>query len=352
MTPDAPAPAPPRAAPQRVVIVTPALAAANNGNWHTARRWAGFLRRRGRAIVVQQQWDGLPCDALVALHARRSADSVARFAQWREAAPGAKRHDATRPGLAVVLTGTDLYRDLPDDPDARRSIALADRLVVLNRRGTRALPETHRAKAVAILQSAATLRPLPPREGRFDLLLVGHLRPEKDPMTAARALALLPHPQLRLRQVGDVHRADGTGAQVAEAFAAAARADSRIELLGPRSHAATRAIIRRGRLLLLPSLMEGGANVLIEAVASGVPVLASRIDGSVGLLDEDYPGYFPVGDATALAALVDRAVTDAGWLESLRATSQQRAARFAPALERAAVRALVDNLLLHRTHTT
>ena len=350
-------------ATQRVVLVTPALVAANNGNWHTAWRWAKFLRRRGRTVLVQREWDGLPCDALVALHARRSADSIERFARWRDsepvapdaavAAPAVAGAQALRgrPGLAVVMTGTDLYRDIEHHAAARRSLALADRLVLLNLRGALALPHEHRGKAVVILQSAATLRPHPPRAGRFDLLLVGHLRPEKDPLTAARALAMLPHPGLRLRQVGDVHGADGTGAAVADALRQAARDDPRIELMGPRSHRATRALIRRGRLLLLPSLMEGGANVLIEAVTSGVPVLASRIDGSVGLLDEDYPGYFPVGDAAALAALIDRAVTDADWLDGLRAACLARAARFDPALERAAVRALVDNLVLPRTPT-
>ena len=57
--------------------------------------------------------------------------------------------------------------------------------------------------------------------------------------------------------------------------------------------------------MVLSSLSEGGANVISEAVAAGVPVLASRIDGSVGLLD-DYPGYFPVRDTAALARLLER----------------------------------------------
>jgi glycosyltransferase involved in cell wall biosynthesis len=89
--------------------------------------------------------------------------------------------------------------------------------------------------------------------------------------------------------------------------------------------------------------MEGGANALIEAVTSGVPVLGSRIDGSVGLLGEDYPGWFPPGDDAALAALIARAVDEPAFAQALRDACARAAPRFAPARERAAVRALVDN---------
>ena len=107
----------------RVTLVTPHARSSNTGNWHTAARWARFLRATYR-LEVRQDWDGTRCDLLIALHARRSAGAIARFA---EACPD-------RP-LVVVLTGTDLYRDLATDRGAQRSLALATRLVVLNRRG-------------------------------------------------------------------------------------------------------------------------------------------------------------------------------------------------------------------------
>ena len=89
----------------RIVIVTPALAAANNGNWQTARRWAAFLRG-AYTVFVERDWSGNPADAMIALHARRSAESIVRFAE-----SGPRR-------LAVVLTGTDLYRDIRTDASA------------------------------------------------------------------------------------------------------------------------------------------------------------------------------------------------------------------------------------------
>lgn len=319
----------------RVAIISPALAAANNGNWQTARRWAQFLRA-GHRVEVRTDWaaaDGFDGDAsarpdvIVALHALRSAGAIARAAE------------AGIP-IALVMTGTDLYRDIATDPVAQRSLVLADRLVCLQARGPDALPEAVRPRALVIEQSAPARRPLPPRRRTVDLLLVGHLRPEKDPMTAVRALARLPDPALRLVHVGGTSEV-----RCGEAFARAAAADPRIERRGSLPHAAARRLIARGRVLLLPSVMEGGANVLIEALTSSVPVLASRIPGSIGLLGDDHPGFFEVGDDAALAALIVRCRDEPAFVDTLRARGAAIAPRFAPARERAAVRALVQALL-------
>ena len=88
--------------------------------------------------------------------------------------------------------------------------------------------------------------------------------------------------------------------------------------LGERSPRRTLHLIARARLLSLTSISEGGANVISEAVTVGTPVVSSRIDGSVGLLGEEYVGYFSVGDTAALAELLRRAETDADWLDGLR----------------------------------
>jgi len=321
--------------PPRLTIISPALADANNGNWRTAHRWSGFLAR-GHAVEIRRDWspaDGfggdvsVQPDAMVALHARRSAAAIERFT-------------ATGRPLALVLTGTDLYRDITQDATAQRSLERADRLVCLQDRGPRALPAALRHKAEVIVQSARLLRPGVPRRRTFDLLLIGHLRPEKDPLTAARALARLPDPDLRLRHVGNV-----SDAACGESFERAAAVDPRIECRGPLPHADTRQLIRRGRVLLLPSLMEGGANVLIEAVTAGVPVLASQIEGSIGLLGEDYPGLHAVGDDAALAALIARCRAEPAFLADLQSRCAALAPRFEPAREREAVRRLAHTLL-------
>jgi glycosyltransferase involved in cell wall biosynthesis len=87
--------------------------------------------------------------------------------------------------------------------------------------------------------------------------------------------------------------------------------------------------------MIISSRLEGGANVVSEAIVAGVPILASRIPGTVGLLGEAYPAYFDVGDTRALATLLWRAETDARFLARLARRVRQLAPRFTPARERA-----------------
>ena len=144
----------------RVRIVSPALAAANNGNWHTASRWQGFLAEVAQVEIVGVDADerradhdrsgdgerhgddsGRDAELLIALHARRSARSIAR---WR-----AQRGDA--PAI-LVLTGTDLYRDLDIDPGARHSLECASLIVVLQEAALARLDAASRARAIVIVQ--------------------------------------------------------------------------------------------------------------------------------------------------------------------------------------------------------
>lgn len=300
-------------------LVTPALASANNGNWQTASRWGRWLAADYR-VRVAAQWDGGDDAALVALHARRSAASIAAFAA---AHPG-------RP-LVVVLTGTDLYRDIASDAAARRSLALATRLVVLQERAPEALPAEHRAKASVCFQSAPARRPLAKTGHRLRAVMVGHLRDEKAPQTlfaAARRLAgradiLIDHVGAALEPA------------LGEAAQACAAACPHYRWLGPLPHREARARIQRAHVLVHCSRIEGGAHVVLEAVRSGTPVLASRIDGNVGMLGAGYRGYFALDDAAALAALLEQARDDPAMLPALRAQCATRAPLFDPAHERA-----------------
>jgi putative glycosyltransferase (TIGR04348 family) len=314
----------------RVRIVSPALAAANNGNWHTAARWQGFLAPVARVDIVGVDGDDAHTDLLIALHARRSAAPIAR---WRERSADAP--------LVLVLTGTDLYRDLDVDAGARHSLECASRIVVLQEAGLARLDAASRAKAVVIVQSAPALRVVR-APGDADLVAVGHLREEKDPATLYRAARLL---------AGDAlvptiaHVGAPLDARLADQARATMAACPSYRWLGALSHAAARRTIARARALVHCSRMEGGANVVIEAVRSGVPVLASRIDGNVGLLGADYGGYFPVGEAEALAALIRRFRADAAFAAALGAQCAGREPLFRPAAERGAVRSLVAGLL-------
>ena len=269
-------------------------------------------------------------DCLVALHARRSHDAIRA---WRD------RHPA-RPAL-VVLTGTDLYRDLPDDADARDSLAIADRLIVLQEEGIQALPTEYRRKACVVYQSAPALQPAGKAQARLNCVFVGHLRQEKDPLTAMRAWKEMPAEMPAYLSM--------VGAALDPALAAAARAlasqEPRFRWLGARPHGWTRQAIKRAHLLLVCSRMEGGANVIVEAATSGTPVLASQVPGNVGMLGQDYDGYFPVGDAAALRELVRRCRVDRGFYRALAAQCRARRPLFVPERERAAVWRVVREAL-------
>jgi putative glycosyltransferase (TIGR04348 family) len=312
-----------------IVIVTPALADANNGNWQTARRWARLL---GQAypVRVTGAWDGGHEALMIALHARRSAAAVAAWKRVRPAAP-----------LVVVLTGTDLYRDIATDPMARASLRLADALVVLNAHGPQALDAESRGKCHVVLQSCGARRPVVPTGRRLRALMVGHLRAEKDPLTFLRAAQrLVGRPDIVFDHVGDALD-PALGAQAAELAAG----HPRYRWLGPLPHAAVRRRIQTAHLLVHASRMEGGAHVVIEALRSGTPVIASRIDGNLGLLGDDWPAVFEVGDDAALARLIARARGEPAMLEDLRRRALARAPAFAPEAERAALLAIVGPLL-------
>jgi putative glycosyltransferase (TIGR04348 family) len=315
-----------------VLIVSPALADANNGNWQTAWRWSRLLAGSYRTQIVQHWSAGTRPDAvaLLALHARRSADSVSA---WAQAHPG---H-----GLAVVLTGTDLYRDIQTDAAAQRSLALAQQLVVLQAQGPQALPLQHRAKARVIFQSTTARRALDKTSRHLRVLMVGHLREEKSPETLWAAARLL-------RERTDIH-IDHIGEALDPALGALAHdtmaACPRYRWLGALPHELVRRRIQRAHVLVHCSRMEGGAHVLMEAVCSGTAVLASDIAGNVGMLGADYGGYFPVGDAAALAAQLRRCRDEANRVITLQAQCRLRAPLFAPEAERAALLALLQDLI-------
>jgi putative glycosyltransferase (TIGR04348 family) len=282
-------------------------------------------------VIVQSEWKGEDADALIALHARRSAASIAAF---HEARPDRR--------IALVLTGTDLYRDLAaDDAVAQASLDVAHRLIALQDDAPGLLAARWRAKCEVIFQSARQLTTARKPREPIEAVVVGHLREEKDPRTVFEAAALLPPgAPVRITHIGA-----GLDLELAREARALARREPRYHYLGALPHGLTRAAIKRAHVLVHPSIMEGGANVIAEAICSGTPVLASRMSGNLGMLGRDYPGYFEVRDASGLAHHLVRLHADRSWLPMLKTACAVRAPLFRPTSEARAVRRLVANLL-------
>jgi putative glycosyltransferase (TIGR04348 family) len=313
----------------KIALITPAGARSRSGNRHTAMRWAAMLRSLGHSVKIAVAWDGRPADLMIALHARRSHASIAAFRE---------RH-RDRP-LVVVLTGTDLYRDIRSDREARASLDVADRLVVLQDMGKLELAPRLRRKTRVIYQSAeAAPRPRRGASG-FRVAVLGHLREEKDPFRAALALAHLKDlPDLKV-----LHLGEALSPGMERAARRLMRVDARYHWLGGVTHRSALGRLAQSRVLVLSSRMEGGANVVCEAAAAGVPVLASRISGNIGMLGRGYPGYYRLGDERALARLIRRSALDRGYYARLKRLVAARRLLFLPSAERAGLRALLADL--------
>ncbi|MEM9415627.1 MAG: selenoneine biosynthesis selenosugar synthase SenB [Planctomycetota bacterium] len=310
----------------------PRLTARRNGMTATRDRWAQLLRDTGHDVAPINDAEPLqPGDTAIVLNGYKSRDTVRAL----------RAEHGDRLALVVVMTGTDLYRDLPTHPECYRTLDLADALVLLHPGAELALPEHYREKSTVIVQSAAIdAHDVQQDPDQFDLCVLGHLRDVKDPMRAAEASRLLPaSSRLRILHAGKALTA------AYETLAKREMAENpRYHWLGEQDRAGTERTLLQSRGMVLSSKLEGGANVIGEAVVAGRPVLSSRTACAIGLLGEDYPGLFDIGDTRALTTLMRDLETDAAFRSDLAARCDALRPMFDPATERAALKAFLDTL--------
>ena len=312
-----------------LLIVSPA-ASAKTGNLHTATDWAGHLRGLGHSVRIESSYDGRNADGLIALHSAKSHAAVRAF---HAAHPEA--------WIVVALTGTDLYPALSET--SLESLALADRIVVLQEKALTRLPLEHQGKTRVIKLGVPSS---PARERRrsgpdhFQVAIVGHLREVKDPLRAAAASRFLPATsQLRIRHAGTILEES-----LAPAVEKEQRENPRYRWLDALSEHDADRLIRQSDLFVLSSIAEGGGRALSQAVVAGTPVLAARNDASTSLLGDDYPGLFEPRDTAELAGLLHRAEVDPQFRALLTSKTNSAAAQFDPQLEREAWQALLGEL--------
>lgn len=312
----------------KVIIVTPAPPGSLAGNRNTAVRWSKILRDLGCRVTVQTQWKDESCDILVALHARKSHGALSAY---RMAFPD-------RP-VVLALTGTDIYRDIRQDRLAATSLDMATRLIVLQEEALDELTPGQRRKTHVIHQSVITsLQPDPPKR-KFRVCILGHLREEKDPFRTAMALGLLQDPRLEVIQAGKSLSVGMTREAIRHM-----REDSRYRWLGELPRWASMRLLSRSHAMVISSRLEGGAHVVSEAIAIGIPVIASDIPGNRGLLGQGYPGYFPVGDHATLAEKLQSLMREPKSLNRLATAVRRRKPLVAPLREQNAWHKLLSDL--------
>ena len=315
----------------KISLITPAPKRSRAGNRTTAERWASLLRALGHRVRVAVEYDDEPADVMVALHAWRSAGAAMRF---HELYPERK--------LIVGLGGTDIYVFQKTHPEQTLgTMDAADRLVCLHDLVHRNLPRRLHRKLHVIHQSAVPLvRAEEPTRRFFDICVIGHLREEKDPLRTALAARLLPADSaIRILHFGAARNESWARRGRDEM-----RRNPRYHWKGEVPHWRVRKEMGKCRLMVLSSTSEGGANVISEAVVAGLPVVASRIVGSVGLLGGDHPGYYPVGNEGALARVLARCERDPKFLAALDRRGRRLAPKFRPEREQRAWRRLLAGL--------
>lgn len=313
-----------------IEIVTPAPQGSLHGNRITALRWQGFLEELGYSVVVTESWSGGDPAVLVALHAYRSHSSLMEF----------HRNHSDRP-IVLILTGTDLYRDMAVHGEVLASMEIADQLIVLQSAALASIPPHLRHKAKVIYQSVTVDIPQSIPEPDFQVVVIGHLRDEKDPFCIARCLPLMPLDS----KISVLHLGMAMNKQMEREAKGYNETLERYQWIGEVSHADTLKTLCRSRLMVISSRIEGGAHVVSEAIALGIPVIASDIAGNKGLLGDDYLGYYPVSNEAALASLLYRAETIPDFYAALKKQIDIRKNLISPERELQSIGHLMSQLI-------
>lgn len=314
----------------RIEIVTPAPPGTLHGNRITALRWHKFLSTLNYQSTVTEEWSGESCDVLIALHGLRSHDSIQRFKKVHPHHP-----------VVLIMTGTDIYRDLKDSKKVVKSMEMADAIVVLQPDAIHSLPKQFHHKVQVIYQSVKSITRKTPPKRHFLASIIGHLRAEKDPFCAAQCLPLLPSDsKIQLVQLGKAMSA--VFKQQANTIE---KNIVRYRWLGQLSHSRTLQWLSRSHVMIISSIMEGGAHVVSEAIAIGIPVIASDIPGNRGLLGKSYPAYYPVGDKVALSKLLTKAETNPAFYQKLCQAISKRQKITEPELEKRSIQKLIEQIL-------
>ena len=313
-----------------VLIVYPEKKNAVTGNFCSARQYKDILTLLGHNVTLSEKFEDQRAELLIAINAEKKNRDIVQFAG---ACPDSR--------IIVILSGTDIYPEPSED--SIRSMQLADSIIVLQNKGIKQVPDGMKEKVHVIIQSVVKDEPVSGgkliRKG-FDVALVSNLRQVKDPFLAAKAARKMPQEsELRILHAGFV-----LDPGLDEVARNESIKNERYRWLGGLDSIEARELIRSCNLLTITSKHEGAGRVVGEAIVNNVPVISTCVDGVTGVLGDDYEGLFPVGDASSLAMLFQRAEMEDGFLDGLKKSCTNQAFNFDPATERNSWNELLTNL--------
>jgi len=290
-----------------------------------------MLHNLGHKVTTATSYHGESAQLMLALHAWHSREAMGRFRALYPDRP-----------IILALTGTDFNEYIHSQPDATlNAMTTADALIGFHDLVRDSIPEAFRQKLTIIYQSA---RPLTgkrnPSKRHFDICVIGHLRPVKDPLRTAMAVRDLPSAS-RIRVI---HLGKALDPKLKQAAQTEMKNNPRYLWKGEVPGWQVRRELLHSHLLVLSSLSEGGANVISEAVVAGVPVVASNIAGNIGLLGDYYSGYYPVGDTNALRELLLELEGNPALMTQLEKQCIARRSLFTPQQEQENLRKLINKV--------
>lgn len=314
-----------------IAVFSPYSLTSPKGNTITTQRLVSLLGNLGcSAVAVDDSASVGTPDVLIALHATRSL-SVSR--EYKS-----QRLDGQ---LWVYLTGTDVYAADQSSADLAEALGMADVIMVSQSAIVQSLAEEFRDKC-AVIPASVFLPELPQvidssSSDSTKFGFVGHLREVKNPFLMNRAMQLCD---------GDL-TAVTMGAELEPGFQEQVeewqQRDPRFRYLGNVPHAEALARLSQLDYSINSSFSEGGANAVAESIVLGIPVLASRIEGNLGLLGEEYVGYYEGDNARSLADLMARVMQDQSFARELRQQTEGLAEYFAPRREQEALAQLLQS---------
>lgn len=328
----------------KIAIFSAAARETRSGNWVTASRWQRSLRSAGHHVTIlhdKSEVEGCDADVLIGLHARRSGSTLLQFK---------KRYPERK--TIVALSGTDIYREL--SPTRKRhpivaikSLDSCDQIILLQPLMADRLKPKWRSKSTVVMMDVTKPKRVRKRVvgSSLNVCVVGHLRHEKDPLRAALAVRNLS---------GEVRvRVTHVGSALSDSFQVRASLESKRNAswnwLGSVEYAAVQKLMQESDLLVNASRAEGAPNVLFEAISCRLPIVASRIDGHVGVLGKGYPGYFAVGDTDGLQKLLVRCKLDAKFYQQLLKSIDVLAKNYRPGTELKSLLEAIENSIQARS---